>query len=65
MKCLIALMLVVVLILTSLTVFAEEKDVESIKISVSSTVMEIGETQKIVVYVTPVNLNPTFGVVNS
>lgn len=60
MKRLIALMLVVVLILTSLTVFAEEKDVESIKISVSSTVMEIGETQKIVVYVTPVNLNPTF-----
>ena len=59
MRRLIALILSAILMLTSLTVFAEEK-VDSIKISVSSTVMKIGETQKIVVYVTPVNLNPTF-----
>ena len=58
MKRLIALMLVVLLMATSLTVFAEEKDVESIKISVSSTVMKIGETQKVVVYITPPDAIP-------
>lgn len=55
MKRFIALILVVFSMITTSTVMAEEVSAESIKIGVSSPDMKIGETQKIIVYVTPAN----------
>lgn len=58
MKRIISIVLTAALLLTTLTAFAEESDVQSIKIGISSTTMKPGETQKIVVSVTPTNANP-------
>ena len=60
MKRLISIVLAFVFILSAIVVFAEAVDVESIKIGLSSTVMKVGETQKIIVSVTPSNANPEF-----
>lgn len=51
-------MVAVVLLITvvvNMTVFATEPEVSGIKISVSKTVMQIGETQRVIVSTTPTN----------
>ncbi len=58
MKRYLSLMLVVVLALTTFTVFAEETEVTSIKIGLSKTTMKVGETQKIRISVTPTDASP-------
>ena len=58
MKRCILLILVAVLALTTFTVFAEETEVTSIKIGLSKTRMKVGETQKIVISVTPTDASP-------
>ena len=54
MKRSIALFIAVLLALTSITTaFAEDVEVESIKISLKSTTMKIGDTQKVIITVNP------------
>ena len=55
MKRCISIILSLTLLLTGTLVFAEEGAVESIKIGLSKTTMKVGETQKILVSVTPSN----------
>ena len=55
MKRCISIILSLTLLLTGTLVFAEEGAVESIKIGLSKTTMKVGETQKIIVSVTPSN----------
>lgn len=55
MKRCISIILALTLLLTVTLVFAEEGEVESIKIGLNKTTMKVGETQKIIVSVTPSN----------
>ena len=58
MKRIISVVLTAALLLTALTVFAEDAEVQSIKIGITSTTMKPGETQKMIISVTPTNANP-------
>lgn len=58
MKRIISIVLTAALLLTALTVFAEDAEVQSIKIGITSTTMKPGETQKMIISVTPTNANP-------
>ena len=58
MKQMISLALAFVLLLTGFNAFAETTDVQSIKIELKSTVMRPGETQRMVVSVTPSTTTP-------
>ena len=56
-KCL-SLILAVALALTTFTVFAEGTEATSIKIGLSKTTMKVGETQKMIISVTPTDASP-------
>lgn len=58
MKRCLSLMLVAVLALTTFTVFAEGSEATNIKIGLSKTTMKVGETQKIIISVTPTDASP-------
>lgn len=60
MKRLILIVLSFVFLLSTIVVFAEDVKVESLKIGLDSTVMKVGETQKIIVSVTPTTSSPEF-----
>ena len=55
MKRCISIVLALVILLSGTLVFAEEEAVQSIKIELSKTTMKVGETQKIIISVTPSN----------
>lgn len=55
MKRVITMVLTVVIMLTGLTVFADEISADGIKIRLASTTMKVGEIQKIIVSVIPAN----------
>ena len=55
MKRCISIVLALAILLSGTLVFAEEEAVQSIKIVLSKTTMKVGETQKIIISVTPSN----------
>lgn len=58
MKRCFAVLIAVIITLMSVTVFANEITIESIKMGLSATTMKVGETQKIITTITPANANP-------
>lgn len=60
MKRIMSVVLACVLVMISFTVFAEQEEVQSIKIEIPSTTMKTGETLKIIISVTPSILTPEF-----
>lgn len=57
MKKIISVVLLICIAFSGIAVFAEDETVaaESIKVSVKSSTMKIGETQRIIVNITPAN----------
>lgn len=60
MKKYLSLILAVALALTTFTVFAEGTEVTNLKIGLSKTTMKVGETQKMIISVTPTDASPVF-----
>ena len=58
MKICLSLILAVALALTTFTVFAEGTEVTNLKIGLSKTTMKVGETQKMIISVTPTDASP-------
>lgn len=58
MKRIISIIMITLLLFTTVNVYASEIQIQSIKISLLSNTMKIGETQKIIVFVTPTSVNP-------
>ena len=60
MKRIISAVLACLLLVITLTVFGEETEIQSIKIGIVSKTMKPGDTQKMVISVTPTKLTPEF-----
>ena len=58
MKRMISVFLTVVLLFTTVCAFAEDIKTEHIKIDLTSTIMKVGETQKMIISVTPTTVTP-------
>lgn len=58
MRRMLSMFLTIALLFSTVCVFAEEVKTERIKIGLTSTVMKVGETQKMIISITPTNAAP-------